>query len=102
MIPPHNTYTTTFDRSPAAVPGTNAESGMYQHYVESIVGLLPLMNTEWRHMDKSIGGHSKISRYVLRLQDPSDITKHCLTVQEVTNASHAGVTVMGGWPRGAY
>jgi len=74
---------------------------MYQHYVESIVGLLPLMNMEWQHMDKSIGGHSKISRYVLRLQDPSDIAIHRLTVQEVTNVSHVGVTVMGGWPRGA-
>jgi len=76
MSPPLNTSTTTFDRSPDAVPGANASSGMYQHYVESIVGLLPLMNTEWQHMDKSIGGHSKISRYVLRLQDPSDIANH--------------------------
>ena len=96
MIPPLNTSTTTFDRSPDAVPGANTASGMYQHYVESIVGLLPRMNTEWQHMDKSIGGHSKISRYVLRLQDPSDITNHRLTVQEVTNVSHVGVTVMGG------
>jgi len=102
MIPPLNTSTTTFDRSPAAVQGANTASGMYQHYIESIVGLLPLMNTEWQDMDKSIGGHSKISRYVLRLQDPSDIANHRLTVQEVTNASHAGVTVMGGWSHSAY
>jgi len=92
----------TFDRSPAAVPGTNAESGIYHHYVESIVSLLPLMNTEWQHMDRSIGGHSKISRYVLQLQDPSDIANHHLTVQEVTNAAHAGATVMGGWSYSAY
>jgi len=68
---------------------------MYRHDVESIVSLLPLMNTEWQHMDRSIGGHSKISRYVLQLQDPSDIANHRLTVQEVTSADHAGVTVMG-------
>jgi len=53
-------------------------------------------------MRKPIGGHSKISCYVLRLQDPSDIADHRLSVQEVTNAAHAGATVMGGWPRGAY
>jgi len=66
MNPPPNTSTTTFDRSLAAVPGTNAESDMYHHYVEPIVSLLPLTNTEWQHMDRSIGGHSKISRYVLQ------------------------------------
>ena len=73
MVPPPNTYTTTFDRPPTAVPGTTAVSDMYRHYVESIVSLLPLMNTEWQHMDRSIGGHSKISRYVLQLQDPSTL-----------------------------
>ena len=62
MVPPPNTYTTTFDRPPTAVPGTTAVSDMYCHYVESIVSLLHLMNTEWQHMDRSIGGHSKVSR----------------------------------------
>jgi len=75
-------------------------SGMYRHYVESIESLLPLMNTEWQHMDRSIGGHSKISRYVLQLQDPSDIANHRLTVLEVTSTDHTGVTIMGGWSHG--
>ena len=39
---------------------------------------------------------------MLQLQDPSDIANHCLTVQEETNAAHAGATVMGGWSYGAY
>ena len=53
-------------------------------------------------MDRSIGGHSKISRYVLQLQDPSDIANHRLTVLEVTSTDHAGVTVMGGWSHSVY
>ena len=53
-------------------------------------------------MDRSIGGHSKISRYVLQLQEPSDIANHHRTVQEVKNAAHPGAIVMSGWSYGAY